>query len=287
MQARAARRPKGGDVRASRPTKAARARGDRGGTDRRTKSVGRPTVVNRREWDRTSDWYERRNRRTLQRERAEAWGCFRVPEATARWLPPVREADVLELGCGAGRWGLSLRRRGAHIVGLDQSREQLRRARRLAVRRRARFPLVRANAERIPFRDGSFDLVFCDWGAMTFADPRRTVPECARVLRPGGHLVFSTGSWLGLVGWDPARDRLTRTLRSPYFGPIDRWVGRMVEYRPGPGEWIDLFVENGFVVERMSETRPPAGARTTYMSREDVRWARSWPTEMIWRVRRA
>lgn len=193
---------------------------------------------------------------------------------------------MLELGCGAGRWGMSLRRRGARIVGLDQSLSQLGKARTLEARRRVLLPLVRADAERIPFRNESFDLVFCDWGAMTFADPRRTVPECSRVLRRGGHLVFSTGSWLGLVGWNRRSDRLTRQLRRPYFGPIGRLVGEMVEFRPDPGEWIDLFAQNGFVVERMSETRPPSGARTSYLSASDVRWATNWPTEMIWRVRR-
>jgi SAM-dependent methyltransferase len=256
-------------------------------TDRGRRTDPRPTVNNRRGWDRTSDWYDRHNRRTLEREGAEAWGCFRAPESEAHWLPPVRGRDVLELGCGAARWGISLRRRGARVVGVDQSMSQLGKARSLAVRRRVRLPLVRANAQQIPFRDRSFDLVFCDWGAMTFADPRFTVPECARVLRHGGHLVFSTGSWLGLVGWERRPDRLTRRLRRPYFGSIGRPVGEMVEFRPGPGEWIELFVANGFVVERMSETRPPPGARTTYLSASDVRWARNWPTEMIWRVRRS
>jgi ubiquinone/menaquinone biosynthesis C-methylase UbiE len=252
----------------------------------RRDSRRRPTVQNRRWWDRTSDWYDRRNRRTLERAGAEAWGVFRVPESEARWLPAIRGRDVLEVGCGAARWGISLRSRGARIVGLDQSRAQLAKARSLVARRRLRLPLVRANAEQLPFRDRSFDLVFCDWGALTFADPRRTVPECARVLRRGGHLVFSTGSWLGLVGWDRQRDRLTRNLRRPYFGPIGRPVDAMFEFRPGAGEWIELFVANGFVVERMSETRAPPGARTTYLSASDVAWARNWPVEMIWRVRR-
>jgi SAM-dependent methyltransferase len=177
-------------------------------------------------------------------------------------------------------------RAGMRRRALDLSTAQLAKAHSLSTRRHLRLPLVRANAERIPFCDRSFDLVFSDWGAMTFADPRRTVPECARVLRRGGHLVFSTGSWLGLVGWDRRRDRLTRRLRRPYFGPIGRPVGEMVEFRPGPGEWIDLFRSHGFGVERMSETRPSPGARTSYLSASDVRWARNWPTETIWCVRR-
>ena len=40
-------------------------------------------------------------------------------------------------------------------------------------------PLVQASAEAVPLADASFDIVFCDHGAMNFADPYRTVPEVA------------------------------------------------------------------------------------------------------------
>ena len=55
-------------------------------------------------------------------------------------------------------------------------------------------------AEALPFADCSFDLVFCDFGAMTFGDPLLVVPEVARVLRRGGRffcLEFSTTTWPG------------------------------------------------------------------------------------------
>jgi ubiquinone/menaquinone biosynthesis C-methylase UbiE len=41
------------------------------------------------------------------------------------------------------------------------------------------FPLVHGSAEDVPLQDCSFDIVFCDHGAMTFADPLLTVPEAA------------------------------------------------------------------------------------------------------------
>jgi Methylase involved in ubiquinone/menaquinone biosynthesis len=62
-------------------------------------------------------------------------------------------------------------RRGARAVGLDLSIRQLAHARRLAGEASERVPFVNANAERTPFADASFDVVFCDHGAMTFADP--------------------------------------------------------------------------------------------------------------------
>jgi SAM-dependent methyltransferase len=222
----------------------------------------------------------------LERSGAQAWGLWRVPEATARWLGPVRGRSVLELGCGAARWSIGLRRRGARVIGLDQSGAQLSKARALVATAGVRVPLIRANAERLPFQNGSFDLVFCDWGALTFADPRRCVPECSRVLRRNGRLVFATGTWFGLVGWDARRDRLTRRLLRPYFGPMGRPVGDLVEFRPTFPEWFELFHRNRFAVERVSETRPPAEARSSYVSARDTEWAHSWPVECIWRVRK-
>jgi ubiquinone/menaquinone biosynthesis C-methylase UbiE len=215
-----------------------------------------------------------------------AWGLWRIPEAESRWLGPVRGRRVLELGCGAARWSIGLRKRGAHAVGIDQSLGQLAKGRSQARSSRVQLPLVRGNAERLPFRDRSFDIVFCDWGALTFGDSRQCVPECARVLRTGGLLVFATGSAFGLVGWDAKADRLTRRLRRPYFGPMQRTVGDCIEFRPTTGEWIDLFSRNGLVVERMSETRAPPRSSSRYISTGDAKWARSWPVESIWRVRK-
>lgn len=237
-------------------------------------------------WDRTSVWYDRRHATSLGGRGTEAWGVFRVPESTLRLLGPVRGRAVLELGCGAARWSIGLARRGARSVGLDLSMVQLARARELRSHAGLRFPLVRASAERLPFRDRAFDAVFCDWGAMTFADPRRTVPECARVLRRGGSLVFAAANPFRWLAYNPARDRMSRRLRRPYFGDerIDWGPGDTVEFQLTYGGWVTLFRANGFAIDRLIEPRPRAGQYSTYLSPGDRRWARSWPVETIWKV---
>ena len=63
------------------------------------------------------------------------------------------------------------------------------------------FPLVHASAEDVPLPDVSFDVVFCDHGGMTFGDPYRTVPEAARLLRPGGLFAFSHHSPIETIHW--------------------------------------------------------------------------------------
>jgi len=117
-----------------------------------------------------------------------------IPESQLNVLGDVRDKDVLELGCGAAQWSIALAGLGARCVGLDNSARQLEHARRGMAAAGVDFPLVHASAETAPLPDASFDVVFCDHGAMTFADPERTVPEAARLLRPGGLFAFNAES---------------------------------------------------------------------------------------------
>jgi len=242
---------------------------------------------NRRSWDRDSDEYDARHRTVLGGTNGAAWGLWRVPESSLRLLGPIRGKAILELGCGAARWSLSLARQGGRPVGLDVSRSQLRKARTLSKAAHIRLPLLQASAEDVPLRAGSFDVIFCDWGAMTFADPVRTVPECARLLRPGGRLVFATASPLRYVAFDYARDRQGRRLSRSYFDQERVTFFGSVEFQLPYGRWIELFRRSGLTVESLSETRPSLRARSTYVGRSDSRWARHWPMEAIWSVRKA
>ena len=98
--------------------------------------------------------------------------------------------DVVELGCGTGYVSAWLARRGGRCIGLDNSAKQLETARMLQREFDLSFPLVHADAERAPFADGSFDFAISEYGAAIWCDPYRWIPEAARLLRPGGRLVF-------------------------------------------------------------------------------------------------
>jgi SAM-dependent methyltransferase/ribosomal protein S18 acetylase RimI-like enzyme len=242
--------------------------------------------ANRRFWEEASDEDDRRHTRSIEGEFAAAWGLWRIPESSLRLLGPVRGRSILELGCGAARWSIWLAGHGARPVGLDATRSQLEKARRLVTAGKGRVRLIQANAEHVPLRDASFDLVFCDWGAMTFCDPARTVPECARLLRPGGRLVFSTASPLRYVAFDHPRDRQTRRLAHSYFDLGRVSLGDTVEFQLPYGAWIDLFARSGLTVERLLEPRPGPDSRSSYVGRADRGWARDWPMEAIWSVRK-
>ena len=109
---------------------------------------------------------------------------------------------------------------GADVVGFDVSAEQLATARMLQDEFDLHFPLAQADGERLPFRNASFDVAISEYGVALWCDPYRWVPEAARVLRPGGRLVFVTvGSFLMLC-FPPDDDSAPAetTLHRDYFG---------------------------------------------------------------------
>ncbi len=240
---------------------------------------------NRESWDGYSDEYQDRHGDQLARSGGLAWGTYQIPEATLQVLDDVIDKDILEFGCGAAQWSIALARLGARPVGLDLSDRQLEHARRLMAEAGVEFPLVNASAEAVPLPDASFDIVFCDHGAMTFADPYRTVPEVARLLRPGGLFAFSHASPIETLAWAPDAEHAGDRLVLDYFGMHAIDEGDVTTFQLPYGEWIRLFRANGFVVEDLIEPRPPVDAVSSYRDAESRAWARRWPSECIWRLR--
>src|SRR5947207_1964817 len=242
---------------------------------------------NRAMWEASSDSYEQRHALALSGEKAMAWGMWRIPEEELHVLGEVEGRDVLELGCGAARWSIALAQCGARPVGLDFSSQQLRHARRLMEEAGVDFPLIEASAEDVPLPDASFDIVFCDWGAMTFCDPWRTLPEAARLLRPGGLFAFSTATPISVLCQNMQTDQLERALVNDYFGMHRLEWEDEVNFQLPYGEWIRLFREAGLVVGDLVETRPPGAPTSTYRNAAETEWARHWPIENIWKLRKA
>ena len=219
------------------------------------------------------------------------WGIFRIPESLARILPAELEGkDAVELGCGTAYVSSWLARRGARPVGIDVSSAQLSTARAFQMEFGVRFPLVQADAERVPIRSESFDVAISEYGASIWCDPYRWVPEAGRLLRPGGELVFLVnGTFLmlcipnaqtgGKAGGHLVRD---------YFGMhrFDWPDGRTVDFHLGYGDWIRLLRRSGFQVQDMVELRPTedAATRFTFVTSQ---WARRWPAEEVWKARKS
>jgi SAM-dependent methyltransferase len=241
---------------------------------------------NRASWNADADAYQQRHGAQLDAGGGMAWGVWQVPEARLRVLGQVAGRDVLELGCGAAQWSIALARAGARPVGLDLSERQLRHARRLLAAAGVRVPLVHASAEAVPLADASFDVVFCDYGAMSFADPYRTVPEVARLLRRGGLFAFSHSSTILDLCWPMDAERAGERLVHDYFGMRRFESDKEVAFQLGYGEWIRLFRANGLEVLDLIEPRPEPDAVSSYRDEQERAWSRRWPAESIWRLRR-
>lgn len=236
-------------------------------------------------WEQRSDEYQARHGPQLSVE-CPGWGCWQLPEDELGVLGQVAGLDVLELGCGAAQWSIALALRGARPVGLDFSPRQLAHARELMSLAGADFPLVLGSAEAVPLRDASFDVVFADYGATTFTDPHRTIPEATRLLRPGGLLAFSGSTPWAEACWPEDADQPGEHLLRDYFGMHRLEFDDGIDFQLPYGAWIRLFGRCGLVVEDLIELRPPAGAASTYRNAEALAWARRWPAEHIWKARK-
>ena len=246
---------------------------------------------NREHWERESDEYQERNRAQLNRWDFLGWGVYDAPEDEIGALGDVTGLRALELGCGACQFGIKVAMRGAAVTGLDFSITQLRHAFEHLEETGIRFPIVQANGERLPFRDEAFDLVFCDHGVMGFADPSLTVPEVARVLRRGGRFVFNgTTPWIWVAWGDEGDAPASREMRRDYFDmgsmDVDDPSWQTTEFQLTYGDWIRLFRANGLAIEDLIELRPNEDASTTYDDYAPLEWARAFPAEHIWKVRK-
>lgn len=241
---------------------------------------------NRAWWNATSDAYQETHAEQLARE-PRAWGVWAVHESSLGLLPEVEGRDVLELGCGGAQWSIALEKAGARAVGLDASERQLAHARRARRAEESALPLVHGNAECLPFDDACFDLVFCDHGATSFARPELAVAEASRVLRHGGWFVFNIASPIVYLCWDERTDAVGETLQRDYFGfdTIEDDDGQ-VSFQLPYGDWIRLFRRHGFAVEDLVEIQPTPDATTSYEDFVSHDWARRWPAENVWKLRR-
>jgi ubiquinone/menaquinone biosynthesis C-methylase UbiE len=162
----------------------------------------------------------------------DAWACGDyaavgttlqiVGEQLAETLDLRAGERVLDVAAGNGCASLAAARRGAEVMSTDYVPELLARGRERAVAERLPVAFRVADAEALPFADGSFDVVVSTFGVMFTPDQERAAAELLRVCRPGGRI--------GLANWTP----------DGFIGQLFAVLGRHVPPVPGlrsPAAW--------------------------------------------------
>ncbi|MBB6118527.1 methyltransferase domain-containing protein [Nocardiopsis algeriensis] len=219
-------------------------------------------------WDGAADAYQAEHGEFLG-DAEFVWCPEGLTEAEAGLLGDLgelRDRRVLEVGGGAGQCGRWLRARGVRqVVSFDLSLRQLQHSRRIDEQTGDRLATVQADAQRLPFADASFDVVFSSFGAFPFVPSADdALAEAGRVLRPGGRLVFSVTH---PVRWsfpdDPGEQGFTITQsyfdRRAYVEEDDRGNAVYVEHHHTLGDWVRGISGAGLVLRELVEPEWPEG----------------------------
>lgn len=199
-----------------------------------------------------------------------------------RW----RGKDAIELGCGTGYVSSWLHRLGMRPVGVDITSAQLATARAFQKEFGIDFPLIEAGAEAVPLPDASFDLAISEYGASIWCDPHTWIPEAARLLRPGGTLVFLRNSTVSILCTPDVGAAEPALIRDQFGMHRIEYDAESVEFHLPHGQMIRLLRSCGFEIEDLIEVEPPADAEPSRFDYITLDWARRWPTEEIWRVKK-
>jgi SAM-dependent methyltransferase len=199
-------------------------------------------------YERLAEWY-------AARVETKAHNAYYERPATLSLLPPVEGRCVLDAGCGPGVYAEWLVERGAEVVALDVSPTMIRLAQE---RLGGRVRLVQADLGRDldPLADHSFDLVLSALALDYVRDWAPLFREFFRVLRPAGHLVFSSAH--------PFDEFYEHHPTGDYFQVEQveyEWRGfgipvRVPSYRRPLGAMITPLLDAGFLLERVLEPRP-------------------------------
>jgi len=224
------------------------------GVGRKAISADESARANRRWWDADADAYHREHGRFLG-VADFVWCPEKLREDDAGLLGPVdslRNMSILEVGAGSAMCSRWLVSRGARPVAFDVSAGMLRHAQIAAADTGLNVALVQADAQRMPFRNESFDIAFSAFGAIPFvADSAGVMREVARVLRPGGRWVFATTHpFRWVFPDDPGPDGLTATMpyfdRKAYVEFDERGTATYVEHHRTLGDRVRELAEAGF-----------------------------------------
>jgi SAM-dependent methyltransferase len=152
--------------------------------------------------------------------------------------------NILEAGCGTGRWINSLDLKKLNVFGIDYSFDMLK----ISKQENHDLKIINANAVKIPFKNNSFDLIFCVNAIHHFPDKKRYIEESKRTL--------SNKGVIAVFGVDPYLDKdwyVYKYFDSVYENDLKRF--------PSNNQLISLLEQNGFADIEIKKTEEISGKR--------------------------
>ena len=199
----------------------------------------------------------------LWRESAAAWIQVQGPTGDAarrfldpyvwRTLGPVSGLQILDAGCGEGRFGRELIKAGAVVTGLEPTE---------AFAGCSGFPTSVGVAENLPFEDESFDVVLFYLVLIDIADYAAAISEATRVLRPGGRIVSVNLTPMATAAnepfWNFDEDGRKISRRVEFYGTpqsvVYEWSGlRIRNYHRPLQDYMAAYLAAGLRLERYEE----------------------------------
>lgn len=173
--------------------------------------------------------------------------------------------DVLDVGCGEGRFCRMLKRHGLKVTGIDPTAKFIAAARERDVEGR----YLEAPAERLPFQNGSFDLVISYLTLIDIPAVQAAIEEMARVMKPGGALLIANLSSFNTAcvdsGW--VKDSAGQHLHYPidnYLEERSQWIEyrgiRVVNHHRPLSTYIRTLLAAGLRLSYFDEPAPTPDA---------------------------
>jgi len=123
-------------------------------------------------------------------------------EEKIAWLETLKESvgagplRILDVGTGTGFLALLLAELGHRCTGVDLSPQMLRQAQKKARQAGLKIDFCHGDAEKLPFRDSTFDVVINRHLLWTLPRPEAALRDWVRVLKPGGRVIIIDGRWI-------------------------------------------------------------------------------------------
>lgn len=167
--------------------------------------------------------------------------------------------------------------------------QQLTTTKGFATRFDSQITFILGNAEATALPNNCADIVVSEYGAAIWCDPYQWIPEAARLLVPGGQLIFLGHSPWAMVCTPDDGDRVSDAMMRSYF-ELHRmdWTNAAIdpggiEFNLPLSKWFTLFRAQGFRVDDYQEIQaPPATLPDRYSTRWE--WARSYPSEQVFKL---